>query len=369
MNVITVCLSLDLGGLELYALRSACMLAKNHNVTAVVSEGTRLAEKFEDSAIETINLQSRFKPLPVPGARKLARLIDSLEIHAVHMHWGKDLPLVSFARKYSRRKPVIVYTRQMQITRHKKDFYHQMQYREVDLILCITRALAEDYRRFLEPEHRSKVHTLYYGVAAPDHLLSDVERDSARRELGLEHNDFLVGSIGRLEKQKGQHLLIEAISEARRGGCPVQALIVGHEMSAGYRDELKSLARSLGLEHQVMFKDFVSNPQQLMQVCDCVALTTYEETFGLVLPEAMRAGVCVIGSNRGGVPEIIDDNETGLLFDSEDAKDLARQIVRLCNDINLVKKLAAQGKRKADRLFNTETHEMQLGRFFQDAVG
>ncbi len=369
MNVMTVCLSPALGGLELYALRSARMLAKQNRVTAVLVEQARLMEKFSASAIGTIALRDTFKPLPVLRARQLAGLLDELDIDAVHMHWGKDLPLVSLARKYSRRKPAVVYTRQMQITRPKRDYYHQLQYREVALILCITEALRSDVRKYLAPEHSAKVHTLYYGVDEPDRYLTEQDVAATREELGFDRSDFVIGLIGRLEQQKGQHLMIEAIAQAERAGCSdASALIVGHEMTPGYRDGLRARARSLGLGERVRFKDFVSDPQRLMQACDCVALTTYEETFGLVLPEAMRAGVCVIGSNRGGVPEIIDHGQTGLLFESGSAEDLSRQIVSLRHDPALLERLAAEGKRKADRLFNADTHSRQLNEFFLGAV-
>jgi glycosyltransferase involved in cell wall biosynthesis len=114
--------------------------------------------------------------------------------------------------------------------------------------------------------------------------------------------------------------------------------------------------------------DFVSEPQKLMQLCDCIALTSREETFGLVLPEAMRCGIAVIGSNRGGVPEIIRHEQTGLLFESWNAADLYRQIKHLYTDTDFRKMIAANGKEVADARFNTEGHFAALEKHLQQAI-
>ena len=118
----------------------------------------------------------------------------------------------------------------------------------------------------------------------------------------------------------------------------------------------------------VIFQDFVSQPQQLMQLCDCVTLASAQETFGLVLPEAMRSGVAVIGSNSGGVPEIIDHEKTGLLFDSGNADDLYNQIEKLYLDPALKKVIAEQGKKSADERFNNELHFKQLEQYLQSII-
>ena len=74
----------------------------------------------------------------------------------------------------------------------------------------------------------------------------------------------------------------------------------------------------------------------------------------------MRAGVAVIGSNSGGVPEIIEHNKTGLLFESRNDEDLYQKISTLYNDPELKQRLAAQGKESADIRFNTTAHFEKL---------
>jgi glycosyltransferase involved in cell wall biosynthesis len=372
MNVLELCLSAGLGGLELYVFRSSEALqnspSNKNTVTAVLRRDSKLDKYYKQhSTFNTQYIKHFFSPLPLLNAWKLATIIDSNNIDVIHMHWGKDMPLAAFAKTFSKRKPALVYTRQMMITREKNDFYHNFLYGKLDLMLTITKELESLCKKFI-PKFSDKITTLYYGVKKPKQILQDEDIRQHREELGFTSTDFVAGLIGRLEESKGQHLLIEAVHTARQNGHDIKALIVGHEMNPGYRDTLKSQAHKLGVMDNIVFQDFTSEPQQLMQLCDCVILASGQETFGLVLPEAMRAGVAVIGSNSGGVPEIISHEMTGLLFKTGDAKDLNRHLERLYLDTNFKSMLAVQGKKSADQRFDHILHFQQLEQHLQSVA-
>jgi len=358
MKIMQLCLSPNLGGLELYTYRCARALATEDEVIAVVNPGGLLKPRLEGLDVEIVDFVNGFRPLPLLAAKRLARLIDRHDVEVIHIHWAKDLPLAALAKAFSRRKPRLVYTRQMVITRTKRDAYHRFLYRQVDTILTITEQLGESMRGFLPEADRHKVVTLYYGVEAPAVRLEQTARNTLRQEHGFQPGQFVVGLFGRIKEYKGQHLLIEALIEARSQGQEMAALVVGKTIEPGYLESLKATVQAQGLA--VTFLDFVDEPQRLMQICDCVLLSTYEETFGLVLAEAMRAGIAVVGSDRGGVPEIIESGQSGLLFRSGDSHSLAEALIKLKQDPALREALAAQGKEKADRVFNVEHHFHEL---------
>ena len=365
MNILELCLSPSLGGLELYVLRSAQAMQHDNNIHACISPSGKLLERLQPlDNIKQLQLEHGYAYLPLINARRLARYIDANDIDIIHVHWGNDLPLAAFSKYLSARKPAIVYTRQMQLTRHKNDPYHRFLYRQTDLMLTITHRLEDDARRFIG-DTITRIETLYYGVRAPDRFLDQDEIIALRTQHGIEPGCFVAGLVGRIEDGKGQHLLIKAIAKARQAGQNMHALIVGAEMEPGYRESLARLAQKLDVESHVTFLAFDPNPQLLMQVCDCMVLATYEETFGLVLPEAMRCGVAVVGSNRGGVLEIIDHGSTGLLFESMDADSLYQQLSGLYDSTELKHKLAVAGKQKADKVFNHEVHYAKLAQLFQ----
>ncbi|MBW1751641.1 MAG: glycosyltransferase family 4 protein [Deltaproteobacteria bacterium] len=364
MKVLELCLSHGVGGLELYALRTAKQLTRfGCDCVAVVKEGTMLAERMHAEGVRTITLRRLNPLLPWLAARRLAKIIDQEALDVLHMHWGKDINLAVLAKCFARRKVKLVYTRQMMITRSKKDVYHRILYGHIDIYLTITRQLRDKARAFLPmPVH--KVQLLYYGVEQPQSLSAD-QRQSVLHELGVrDGSNLAIGLVGRIEANKGQHLLIEALQMLREQDLAVHATIIGPVMDNAYFSRIQAQVARLGLQGHVTFYGRHTNPIDIMPAFDIVVLATEMETFGLVLIEAMRGGVAVVGSNAGGVPEIIEDGVSGLLFESGNAADLAAKLKHYCKDRDMRSRVAAAGKARADNLFALEQHYQSLKQIF-----
>ena len=366
MKIPELCLSHGVGGLELYVVKSCVSLSENDEVVAVVSNEGIIKGKISPLPIRIHTLNPKFRKLPLLSAYRLAQIIDRESVDIIHMHWNKDLPLAAFAKSISKRKPSLVVSRHMQMTRSKQDFYHRFLYGQMDRMLGVTRALSEIATMNLPAEDAHKSDYLYLGVKEPEHLLCDDEISARRVELKISPDKFVIGNIGRLEPYKAQHLLIEAASQLKKRGYPIQLLFIGHAMDEDYLTSLKQMVQQEGMAADVIFHNFVDNPQEWMQLCDALVLTTVEETFGLVLIEAMRAGVTVVGSNRGGVLEIIKSEKTGLLFESESGDSLAEQLQHLLDEPALCQRLAADGKQFADKQFDEDEHFIRLRSLFNE---
>ena len=367
MNLVELCLSPDKGGLELYMLRVVRWLARSSaHVFAVVAPGGELGSLLREQGLPHRRLRVAVPWLPLSAARRLARWIDEESVDVIHLHWAKDLNLAVLARRFAQRPVRIVYTRQMAITRSKHDWYHRALYREVDFVLVITRRLQEEARRFL-PLPPERVQLLYHGVPAP---LSPPDNECAelRDRTGIPRGRFVVGLFGRIEPAKGQHVLVDAVALLAQRDCHVHAVLFGHPMHPRHLRTLHEQIARLGLGERVRHYGFHPQPQAIMGCFDCVVLTTYNETFGLVLVEAMRAGVAVIGTDAGGVPEIIDDGATGLLVPPRNATALADAIERLARDADLRRRLASAGKASADARFNEDQHFARLAAWLQPAA-
>ena len=352
-----LCLSDGVGGLELYVVRTAQKLIERQiNCVAVVRAGTMLAQRTLDGGIPCL-YSHRGSAIPYFAAKKLAGLIDREGVDVLHMHWGKDLPLAVLAKKLAKKSVKLVYTRQMMITRAKHDWYHRFLYWEVDLFLTITDQLADLSRKLL-PLPGERIQRLYYGVDEPQAVAED--RGALRKSLGIGADTFTVALVGRIEAGKGQHLLIEAVCGLKKKNVPVCAVIIGPTMNAAYFERLQQQVNQLNLGDNVIFYGSHSHPTEIMPAFDAVVLATKQETFGLVLIEAMRSGVAVVGTNAGGVPEIIDHEQTGLLVQPENAQDLTEKLQFLYEQPQQRQRMALAGKEKADRLFSTETHYEQL---------
>lgn len=366
MNILVLCRSPAKGGLELY-VHSVMRWAKaaGHLCVAVVAPSSMLQQRARDLSVPYVTLEPRGTLFPLLAARKLARFIAQHDVDVVHMHWGKDLALAVLAKVMAHRSVQLVYTRQMNITRAKNDIYHRWLYRHVDKIIVISKLLLEQARHLL-PIPADRVELLYYGVPDVPAAGSSPCADFLAN-IGLGQRRFRVALFGRIEHAKGQHLLVEAIATLVTQGLDVGAAIIGHPMDAVYYDRLKQTIRSRRLDKHIAIRGFVDNPITIMNCFDAIVLATYCETFGLVLLEAMKAGAAVIGTNAGGVPEIIEDGVTGLLFEPGDAPGLAQAVARLYRDAGRARQMAARAKANAERRFSEARHFERLAAIYTGA--
>ncbi len=354
MNILVLCLSPGYGGLELYALHEIEQLERRgHVCVPVVSCDSMLFSRLKAATHNYHVLRTSIQSLPLIAAKRLAKLIEKENISVIHIHWARDLNLAALAKYFSKRKVKLVYSRHMGITRSKRDLLHNWFYSMVDVFIANTRVVEEEAQRFL-PLPAERIARLYIGVAEPDANKKDCDiffenQNFYRRKLNL-------ALFGRIEHGKGQHVLLIALQKLVQQGMDVSATLIGHVMDQAYHAKLLIKIETEKLEKHVQFMGFVEQPANQMGCFDLVVLTTYCETFGLVLVEAMRAGVAVIGTDAGGVPEIIKNEESGLLVPAGNAEALVAAIVKLYNNEELKNRLAIAGKSKADEKFNGELH-------------
>lgn len=350
-NILELCLSPDLGGLELYMVRASHYLHDKTKVVSVINEAGKLEQYYKETsyACEKIKRYNVF--LSYLSAKKLARIIDENEIDVVHLHWTKDIPTAVLAKLLSKRHPKLVQTRNMTMTRFKDDFYHRWLYKNIDMMLPVTHQVKEQLERFIPADIRPKVEVLYMGADTPE-MINEDEKHKLKVQYALS-DAFTVGIVGRIEQGKGQYLVIDAVKRLLKEGKDIQALIVGHAMDEGYLKELQEEVAVENLQEKIIFTGFTREAQKLMQLCDALVLATDRETFGLVLIEAMACGIAVIGTNNAGPLEIIDDNETGLLFEKNSSESLASKIGYLYENPHAKEALGAAGKQKANEMFES----------------
>lgn len=362
-NLLELCLSPDLGGLELYLLSCVENLKENFNITSVINDNSKLEKYFKENEdkYHKIKRKSSFSFLT---AYKLAKIIDEEKIDILHLHWTKDIPIVVFAKLLSKRKPKIVQTRHMTMTRFKDDFYHRFLYKNIDSIICVTKELSLQLNKYIAKDISPSIEVLYLGA-------KNYKKESAqsiseyKKNLGIK-DEMLVGLVGRINQFKGQYLLIEALKEIKEKQLKIKALIIGSAMSEIYLDSLKNKIKEYELNDYVKFLGFSNEANKFMQACDVVLMTSKNETFGLVSIEAMQTGTCVIGADSGGVLEIIDDKVNGLLFKNEDYKDLSSKIQYLYENKELRISLGENAEKKVNECFNNKIQFDKLIKIFDN---
>ncbi|NLC08969.1 MAG: glycosyltransferase [Gammaproteobacteria bacterium] len=174
-------------------------------------------------------------------------------------------------------------------------------------LLGVSNAVRDDMRASLpkfKPEH---IETLYNRIDVEAVQAEQVNREEARQFLGLPLDAWIVGNVGRLHPDKDQTTLIKGFAKALPE-LPAGSLLA--IMGSGrLEQQLKQLAHDLGVSDSVRFLGQVPNGRRYFKAFDLFALTSDHEPFGMVLLEAMAAGVPVIATDCGGAKEVVNDAE------------------------------------------------------------
>ena len=230
-------------------------------------------------------------------------------------------------------------------------------YNFFDAIVAVSEEVKKDVRPFIF--HKSKLEVIENGIDVQEYGKANGEggRAKKRKEFGLTtENDFVIGIVGRLAKQKGHEYLIRAFARLLEDGKCLPAgqagkmengrlklLVVG---DGALEDQLKSLCQDLKLSiidlresvdpssildapSSVVFAGVQTDMPAVYQAIDILAMPSLEEGLPMALLEAMASGVPVVASSVGQIPKIIKDGETGFLVRPKDVEGLVSVLERI----------------------------------------
>lgn len=193
------------------------------------------------------------------------------------------------------------------------------RFRKRLLLLGVSDFIRDEIRRDLVDWPQARVQRLYNRIDPAVVQADQVDRAQARNHLGLSQDAWVVGNVGRLHPDKDQATLIRGFAAALPALPENSVLAI---MGSGrLESKLKALVSELGVEDKVLFLGQVSQGRRYFKAFDVFALSSDHEPFGMVLLEAMAAGVPLVSSDCGGAREIVQG--LGPLFPLGDAKALA----------------------------------------------
>lgn len=197
-----------------------------------------------------------------------------------------------------------------------------------DKIIALTALEQRDYT-ILGVTKPEKVSLIYQGLELEDVAASAVHRREARADIGLAPDEKAVGMVSRLEPIKGPGYFVDAALYIREKFPGTKFIIVGE---GSMRKALEKKISELGLKDSFIMTGWRDDARRLISAMDVLVLPSLNEAVGIVLIEAQAAGVPVVATNVGGIPEIIKNGETGILVHPADPRDLARAVNSLLGD-------------------------------------
>jgi glycosyltransferase involved in cell wall biosynthesis len=197
-----------------------------------------------------------------------------------------------------------------------------------------------------------------------------LRRNELRQRLGLCHGGaaadaVVIGSVGRLSEVKRQDLLLRAVASLTESFPQLRLLLVG---DGPERQRLEELAAKLGIAERTVFAGYQANPEEYLAAMDLFALTSRHEALPLALLEAWASGLPVVASAVGGIPKVVEQGRTGLLFPSGDCQALVASLRNVLSDKGLASKLARAGVAEVQAKYSLQQMAENYGKQYQAAT-
>jgi len=237
------------------------------------------------------------------------------------------------------------------------------KYRRADRVACISDQVARVLVSWGLPPGKTEI---IPSAAAPREEVADREKIRIRDDLGIDAEGSLVGTVGALDEHKDHRTFLEAARRVHEERTEAFFVIVG---SGPLEAELKALASELGLEDRVVFTGFREDAEKIIASLDVFAFSSRMEGLGTVVLDAFSLGVPVAATRAGGIPEMVEEGETGLLSPPGDPEGLAGNIVRLLGDEALVLKVTGAALRRVREAHSVGGMAEKYNRLYREMVG
>jgi N-acetyl-alpha-D-glucosaminyl L-malate synthase BshA len=289
------------------------------------------------------------------------KIIKNEKIDLIHSHWIPNGFIGAICKKILR-KPLIITVHGTDLIFLNNRFLRLLGTFALDNCdLCTVNSTATR-NAVLEIKNVKKLEIIPMGV----------DLDAFNPQVGSYINktfnadDLMILTVGRISEEKGIRYLIEAMPVILKEMPTVKLMIVGDGPD---RDKLEQMVKRLNLAN-ITFAGMVSNKNlsNFYKSADVFILPSIREGLGVVLLEAMACGTPVIGSNTGGVTDIIENGKNGLLIEPGDSKDIAEKIIKLLSNRELAQKLSEEGMKTVKYKFSWHIIVKKFLREFQYAV-
>ena len=310
--------------------------------------------RFNDLSSQKFRLYLLFGLFRVFDAFAIGRIAKSEEIDIIHSVNTNGHVVASLIRKLFSLKAIWHIHRN-----HKSSLY---RYFRSDYIIFVAK-FRKNIMDEISQDNNEKQLVIYNGIDSSFYSsTSDVNKSG-----------FQVGYVGRLTPEKGVEEFVSAASLISKEYPEVQFSIYGEELFDNvligkYTETIKSIIKTAGLDKRVSLKGFVVPQTKIYANLSVFFLPSYMEACPMVILEAMAAGVPVIATEVGGIPEIVEHGVTGYLIPPKDPQAIADAVEHVINNPEEVKKIVENARRTVKERFDFRENARQFVKIYQELL-
>ncbi len=364
MRLLLVADSLDVGGAEWHVVNLASVLAEQgHRITLACTVEGVLAPLAEQAGISVRPLLHHLvKRRQSPRyAWKLAKLVRQSQFDLVHAHMYASALASAYALLGTSIPLVITEHSQANWRSHYACRCSQWFYSQARHIIAVSREIR---RRLIEqegvPSDRISVIMNALPPASEQHKSIQPDLPAALR------NGLLVGVAARLQPEKGVAYFLEAAAHVLQFLPEVHFLVIG---DGPQRKELQAYVEQLGVQEHVHFLGFRLDARAIIGLLNVLVVPSLSEGTPLVTLEAMSAGVPVVASAVGGIPEQVRHQSEGILVPPGDALALGEAVLHMLQNPTWMQQLGEAGRQRALSRFSFTTMLQETENVYRATLG
>jgi glycosyltransferase involved in cell wall biosynthesis len=307
--------------------------------------GSELSSKIDTKDCIIYKKRGGFDILAAKRLAKICRkqAITFLHAHDAHSHTTAVLSAMLF----NNATPIIL-SRRVDFA-VGKNWWSRMKYNHnsIQRIVCVSEAINTIVQKGTSL-NSSKVVTIHSGID-PNKFVK-MRSGHLRNELGCKPDEILIGNIAALADHKDYFTFIDTVFLLHNKHPSWKFVVIGN---GPMELELKQYADQKGLHKVIHFVGYRTDVQQIFKDLDVLLFTSKTEGLGTTVLDAFGNQVPVVATNAGGISEMVEDGQTGLLAEVGDAKDLANKVEQVLQNAELNGKIVAGANQKL-KLFTNE---------------
>ena len=323
------------GGLEIFSYNIFSLMSNaGCNIIFAVTENSPLAAKLDAEGFshKIIKFKSgAYQKIIIPF--KIGKILSKENISIIHTFKSSDIRTAVIAMKiYFLKNIRLIHHLQLLPEHPRKDLIHFYIYKHLYKLVSITRQMEKAVIKYW-PVSEKKILTIYHGIDNEPFKAERKKSCKNRIKHNIPSNKTVIGIVGQVTQWKGQYLLLEVFSELKKIHSEIFLVIAGAPPKGeeNFLEKIKAYIVERNLENDVLLAGFCPNIPEMMSCFDIFVLGSKNETFGLVVIEAMSSGCLVTASSAGGVPEIVTDSIDGFLYKAFDENDLYSCLKKILN--------------------------------------
>jgi glycosyltransferase involved in cell wall biosynthesis len=302
---------------------------------------------------------------------KLSRWLRKNPVDVIHTHLSNDLWVLVPALRLSGSEARLILSKCMESGVSKKDLFHRFLYNRVDETVAVSNFIKSNVLKTC-PVTDEQITVVPDAIQLEKFSPDKYDSSAIKTTLGINPGTFVIGMIGRMTPGKGYEILFDAAAKISNSPLKdkIKFLVVGAASHGEeeYEKKLMNLVQEKNIGAIMQFCGFQSDIPKYLAAMDLLVFPSNEESFGGTVLEAMAMRVPVIASNSGGVPDIIINNETGLLVERNSLAALVDAINRLYNDKDLRETFANAGRKRVEEHFEMNKNMKLFERLYAGEI-